>query len=122
MDRQWAQQPGDGGRYRTSSGSHVDAHSPCEGNGELPAFALDGGLDVSRWEIIGEVDVQLDVLEVRRVVYHVENQAARYAYVRYPTENATTRLATHISTKSTQTRMSWRTPAIDSMQLPKGCE
>ena len=37
--------------------SHVDADSPCEGDRELPAFALDRSLDVLWWEVVGKVDV-----------------------------------------------------------------
>ena len=55
---------------------HMDAYSPREGYGELPSFALNGGLDVAGWEVVGKVDVQLDVFEVWWVVHHVEHQTA----------------------------------------------
>ena len=54
----------------------MDAYSPREGYGELPSFALNGGLDVAGWEVVGKVDVQLDVFEVWWVVHHVEHQTA----------------------------------------------
>ena len=37
--------------------SHMDAYSPREGYGELPSFALNEGLDVPRWEVVGKVDI-----------------------------------------------------------------
>ena len=54
----------------------MNCNGPCKGDGEFPAFLFHGGLDVTRGEVVGEIDVKFDVLKVRRVVDHIKYETS----------------------------------------------
>lgn len=55
---------------------HVEEDDPGESDGKAPRVGLDVGLDVVRGSVVVHVHIDLGVFKVRRVVYHVEDEAA----------------------------------------------
>ena len=54
----------------------MEEDDPGECDGEAPCVCLDMSLDVVWGSVVMHVDVDLGVLEVRWVVFHVEDKAA----------------------------------------------
>lgn len=55
----------------------MNGYDPGQYDGKTPFRALDGSLDVYRRAGILCIDSKLKVLEVRRVVYHVEKESEK---------------------------------------------
>lgn len=54
--------------------AHVKQDDPGKRDRQLPFFALHRSLDMSGREVVGHVNVQLDVLAIFRIVHHIQHK------------------------------------------------